>query len=486
MSFMTNPGGSDRSFELVRQSLLQDQVLPFSEMLTSEQIEQAFEAEGVCFGADDVRAGHEPRVIYTRGVTLWAMLSQALFTDVQRACRAAVQRVAIYYAVLGAKISSTNTGAYCRARAKVPEGVVERLTVEVAERCEAAIPEEWRWKGFRTLVVDGTTLSMPDTPENQAAYPQMSSQAEGLGFPIMRAIALTSLTTGMVLGLATGAYAGKQTGETALLRTLFDKLQEGDLLLADRYFGGWFMLALLHQRGLQFVTRLHQHRRADFSQGKRLGQEDHIVLWAKPPRPEWLDQETYQELPDQLEIREIAVRVDIPGFRTKSFVVVTSLLDGRLYGRNDITNLYRRRWIAELELRDIKSTMKLDILRRTKPEWVRQELWTGLLAYNLVRQSMLQSALGKELRPHQLSFAASLQMLTNTWVLAVVPPIATTDTRENLIALRIFNGESHRVGNRPDRVEPRAVKRRRDPLGLLSLPRKLAKAKLLDPISHDA
>jgi hypothetical protein len=485
MSFTPGCGRADRSFELVRQSLLQDDVLPFSEMLTSTQIAQAFAAEGVCFGEDpcpdDVRSGGEPRILYTMGITLWAMLSQALFTDVQRACRAAVQRVAVYYALLGVKISSTNTGAYCRARAKVPEGVVERLTIEAAERCEAAIPEEWRWKGFRTLVVDGTTLSMPDTPENQEAYPQIAAQAEGLGFPIMRAIALTSLATGMTLGLATGTYSGKQTGETALLRTLFDKLQQGDLLLADRYFGGWFMLALLHQRGLQFVTRLHQHRRADFRQGVRLGPEDHVVVWAKPPRPEWLDQETYDDLPDQLEIREIAVRVDIPGFRTKSFVVVTSLLDSRLYGRNDITNLYRHRWIAELELRDIKSTMKLDVLRRTKPEWVRQELWTGLLAYNLVRQSMLQSALGKDLSPHQLSFAASLQMLANTWVLAAVPSLDSADARENLIALRILNGESHRVGNRPDRVEPRAVKRRPDPIALLALPRKLARAKLLEP-----
>jgi hypothetical protein len=450
-------------------------------MLTSAQVERAFVAEGVCFGEDDGKMGRESRIVYSMGVTLWAMLSQALFTDVQRACRATVQRVAIYYALLGVKISSTNTGAYCRARAKVPEGVVERLAIEVAEQCEATVPDEWRWKGFRTLIVDGTTFSMPDTPENQAAYPQLAAQAEGVGFPLMRALALTSLVTGMILGLATGAYAGKQTGETALLRTLFDKLEDGDLLLADRYFGGWFMLALLQQRGIQFVTRLHQHRRADFDQGRRLGKEDHIVVWAKPPRPEWLDQETYDQLPDQLKIREIGVRVEVPGFRTKSFVVVTSLHDSQLYRRNDIADLYRRRWIAELELRDIKATMKLDVLRRIKPEWVRQELWTGLLAYNLVRQSMLQSALGKELLPHQLSFAASLQMLANTWVIAVIPSIITTKTRGRLIALRILNGNSHRVGNRPDRVEPRAVKRRPDPIALLALPRRLAQEKLLVP-----
>lgn len=478
MSF--NPGSrqTNRSFELVRQSFLQDEGLPFSDALTSAQIERAFAAEGVFFGHDPQNGLHSSRVVYTMGITLWAMLSQALFTDVQRACRAAVQRVAIYYALLGVETSSTNTGAYCRARAKIPAEVVERLAIEVAEQCEAAVPTEWRWKGFRALVVDGTTLSMPDTAENQAVYPQSVSQKEGLGFPIMRAVALTSLTTGMVLGLATGAYAGKQTGETALLRTLFEKLNQGDLLITDRYFGGWFMLALLQQRGVQFVTRLHQLRRTNFRQGRRLGKQDHVIVWDKPQCPKWVDRETYDSLPDQLEVREIGVSVDVPGFRTQSLVVVTSLLDSSAYQRDEIAGLYRQRWIAELELRDIKTTMKLNVLRRKKPEWVRQELWTGLLAYNLIRQSILQSALSKSLLPHQLSFAASLQMVTNSWCVATAPCAMTTEIRELLIALRLLNGAIHEVANRPDRVEPRAVKRRPDPLALLALPRKLAQAKL--------
>ena len=418
-------------------------------------------------------------IVDTPAVTLWAMLSQALFTDVQRACRAAVQRVAVYYALLGREVCSTNTGAYCRTRAKVPEGVVRRLAEGVAMRCEAAVPDEWRWHGFRTLLIDGTTFSMPDTGKNQAEYPQPTSQAEGLGFPILRAVALTSLATGMVLALATGPYAGKETGETALFRTLFDKLQRGDLVLADRYYGGWFMLALLQELGVEFVTRLHQLRTADFRRGKRLGKGDHVVAWAKPQKPEWLDQETYDRLPEQLEIREVEVQVNIPGFRTESLVVVTSLWDHQVSTKSEISTLYRRRWMIELELRDIKSTMKLDVLRRTRPEWVRQELWTGLLADNLIRQSLLQSALAGTLRPHPLSFAASLQMLTNTWVLAAVPPLVTISARERLIALRILNGHSHRVGHRPNRVEPRAVKRRPHPLALLAEHRKAAQAKLL-------
>jgi hypothetical protein len=466
--------------DLVRRSLLQDDRLPFADALTTDQIQEAFEAEGVSFGDADALAisDDDGGIIYTMGVTLWAMLSQALFTDVQRACRAAVQRVAVYYAFLGVEVSSTNTGAYSRARAKVPEGVVQRLTMGVAQRCEASVPEEWTWNGLRVRVIDGSTFSMPDTKENQAEYPQSTAQAEGLGFPLMRAVALTSFATGMVLALADGPYSGKETGETALFRTLFDVLRRGDLVLSDRYFGGWFMLALLQELGVEFVTRLHQYRTADFSKGKRLGKGDHIVTWAKPQRPQWLDQETYHRLPDHLEVREIEVTVDVPGFRTESLVVVTSLLDRRIYRCEEIKLFYRRRWIVELELRDIKSTMGLGILRRKTPANVRQELWTGLLAYNLIRQSMLQSAQASERLPHQLSFAASLQMLTNTWVLAGVPPLVTVGARERLVALRILNGFSHRVANRPNRVEPRAVKRRPSPIALLTELRETARAKL--------
>jgi hypothetical protein len=462
---------------------LQDDSLPFADALTVEQMQQAFDREGVAFGdADSERESDSPPdaggIVYTMGVTLWAMLSQALFTDVQRSCRAAVQRVAVYYALLGIDVSSTNTGAYCRARAKVTEGVVQRLTEGVAERCEAKVSGEMRWKGLRAFIVDGTTHSMPDTEENQAEYPQSNTQAEGLGFPIMRSVALTSLATGMVVAMALGPYSGKETGETALFRQLFDKLRKGDLILADRYYCGWFMLALLQELGVQFVTRLHQHRTADFDKGKRLGKGDHVVFWAKPPKPEWLDQETHDRLPNQLEVREIDVRVDIPGFRTQSLVVVTSLLDHKQFLRAEIADLYRRRWTVELELRDIKSTMDLDVLRCKTPEAVRRELWTGLLAYNLIRQSMLQSAMAAQCRPDQLSFAASLQMMANTWVLAAVPPLVTISDRQRLIALRILNGNCHRVGNRPNRVEPRAVKRRPNPVALLTKLREVARAKL--------
>jgi hypothetical protein len=473
MSFRTSPTVLHRGFDLVRRSLLQTDGLPFADSLSVEQMQQAFDEENVRFGED------EDEVVYTPAVTLWAMLSQMLFTDKQRSCLAAVVRVAAFYAVLGREVCATNTGAYCRARAKVPETVLRRLTQQVARDCEARIPKQWRWKGRRVQVVDGTTFSMPDTPENQAEYPQPNSQAAGLGFPILRAVALCSLATGMVSAMACGPYAGKETGEPALLRTLFDALAPGDVLLGDRYYGGWFMLALLQELGVDFVVRLHQLRHTDFHKGRRLGKGDHVVQWPKPARPAWMDQPTYDRLPQQLEVREVQVNVQVPGFRAQSLVVVTSLLDPTDCSHDDLAALYRQRWIVELHIRAIKSEMSLDVLRCKTPAMVRQELWTGLLAYNLIRQSILQSARGAKRRPNELSFTATMNMLANTWLTAAVVDDANFDADQPLVALRVDHGGSHRVGNRPDRVEPRAVKRRAKPHDLLTTPRAQARAELI-------
>jgi putative transposase len=472
MSFRTSDSVASSPFQIVRRSLLQTDGLPCSNALTTDDIEQAFKAEGVSFG----EAGNNP--IYTMPVTVWAMISQALFTGVERACRAAVFRVAVYYAILGRQIS-TNTGNYCRARARVGEGVVRRLAGSVAEHSEATVPRKWKWLGMTVKMADGTDFSMPDTPENQKEYPQSSSQAEGVDFSIMHALALVSLGTGMVTAMTCGPYAGKETGETALLRSVFKNLKPGEVLLADRYFSGWFMLALLRQLGIHFVVRMHQLRKLDFRLGRQLGHKDHVVCWTKPPRPEWMDQQTYDTLPSTLEVRETYVPVSTPGFRTKSLIVVSSFLDDDVVSASDLADLYRQRWHVELRLRDIKSTMELDVLRALTPEMVRQELWTRILAYNLIRHSMLQSALERDRPPCQLSFAATVQLLTSSWLVASLPS-GTVITSQILVALRIISGGSHIVGNRPDRIEPRAIKRRPSSHNLLMMARKQAIANLLN------
>ena len=474
MSFRSSSGESGRAFECVRRSLLQADDLPFSNVLTAERLAEVFESAGVDFANAD-----DPDVVYTPAMTLWAFLSQMLFTGEQRSCTAAVARIAAAEALQGRVVSDTNTGAYCRARSRLPETVPQRLALSLARDCEARLPDEWRWKGRRTFLVDGSTVSMPDTPANQAEYPQPSSQAEGLGFPIMRIVALISLATAMVSGFALGPYSGKETGETALFRQLFELLKPGDVVVADRYYGGWFMIALLHALGVDVVTRLHQLREVDFRRGRRLGADDHLVEWPKPQRPEWLDQETYDRLPDTLRVREMKFAVRERGFRTQSVVVVTTLGDDAEFSREDLADLYRQRWHAELDLRSLKSTMCLDVLRCKTPEMVRTELWMGLLAYNLVRHSLLQAAVAAEVSPRQLSFCAGMQFLASTWLTAATH----SGDLSPLIALRLTHMASHQVGHRPNRLEPRAIKRRPNSYDSLAKPRAVARAELLTACS---
>jgi len=471
MSFRSSSGESGRAFERVRRALLQADDLPFSNVLTAKRLADVFESEEIDLRSVD----DDPDVVYTPAMTLWAFLSQMLFTGEQRSCVAAVARVAAVEGLRGRVVSDTNTGAYCRARCQIPEAVPQRLALEMARDCETQLPDEWRWKGRRSFLVDGSTVSMPDTPTNQAEYPQPSSQAEGLGFPIMRVVALISLATAMVSGFAMGPYSGKETGETALFRQLFGQLKPDDLVVADRYYAGWFTIALLQELGVDVVTRLHQLREADFRRGRRLGADDHLVEWPKPQRPDWLDQETYDRLPDRLCVREMKFAIRERGFRTQSMVVVTTLRDDQEVSREALADLYRQRWHAELDLRSIKSTMCLDVLRCKTPEMVRTELWMGLLAYNLVRHSLLQAAAAAEVLPRQLSFCAGMQFLATTWLTAATHP----GTLQPLIDLRLRHLASHPVGRRPNRIEPRAIKRRPASHDLLTQSRAAARAKLL-------
>ena len=457
-------------FRIVLASFLQQPGLAFADVLPEARIQAAFDEEGVDFA-------QEENEIYTPAVTLWAFLSQALFKDEQRSCVAAVARVVVLLVALGREPPSGNTGAYCRARAKVPASVIRRLVCETADGCERRLPDEWLWHGRHVKLVDGSTCSMPDTEKNQAEYPQHNAQQEGLGFPIARFVVLLSLATAMVCDLAIGPYSGKETGETALLRELLSRLEPGEILLADRYYCTYFMICLLLEAKVDIVTRLHQHRTVDFRRGKRLGAGDHIVEWLRPPRPQWMDHETYQRMPESIQVREVEVRVHQPGFRVESFVAVTTLLDGKEYPREELADLYHRRWLAELDIRSIKVTMGIDVLRAKSPEMVQRELWTALLAYNLIRQTMLASAEQSGCSPRRLSFTAAMQKIAAGWVVALLLDEATF---AKLIDEHLEDIPGHKVGHRPDRIEPRAVKRRPKPHKLLTKPREEARAEMVD------
>lgn len=474
MSFYHGRKLLPQRFRLVLASVLQADGLPFSEVLPEEQIQQVFDEQGGSFAQEDDK-------VYTPPVTLWAFLSQVLHKAEQRSCLAAVSRVLVLLVALGRAPCAKKTGAYCRARGKLPETVIERLTLDVAHGCERAVARQWLWRGRHVKLADGTTVSMPDTEANQEAYPQQPNQKEGLGFPIARLVVLLSLATAMVCGMAMAPYSGKETGEMALMRKLLSQLHPYDILLTDRYFCSYFMIAMLLVMKADFVARLHHLRKTDLRRAQRLGKHDHLVVWTRPDRPNWMDQATYDQMPETITLRLVEVKVNQPGFRVESLMVVTTLTDAQKYTRDDIAELYHRRWLVELDIRAIKVTLGMDVLRCKSPEMVRKEIWTCLLAYNLIRKTMLQAAKRHELLPRQLSFTHAMQTLAASWLTL---PCQDQARQLSLIEAQIDSLASQLVGKRPNRVEPRAVKRRPKPHRLLTMTREQSRALLrrgIDP-----
>jgi len=354
------------------------------------------------------------------------------------------------------------------------EPVIKRLTLDVAGGCQREVSRSWLWHGRHVKLVDGTTVSMPDTTENQREFPQPSGQEPGLGFPIARMVVLMSLATAMLCGMELGPYAGKETGEMALFRKLLDQLDPRDIVLADRYFCSYFMIAMLLQLGVDIVSRLHQSRKSDFQRGRRLGKHDYLVQWDRPAKPDWMDQQTYELMPQSITLRQLEVKVHQPGFRVESFIAVTTLIDAKKYTRQDIAELYHKRWLVELDIRAIKDTLGMDVLRCKTPHMVRNEVWTCLLAYNLIRKSMLQAAARSGLSPRQLSFTRAMQTVGASWM-----TLPTHDQVAIMIEVQLDSLTEQLIGNRPNRVEPRAVKRRPKPHKLLTTPREQARAELL-------
>src|SRR5271166_2099423 len=340
----------------LRRQFLQDGELPFTDVLTEEVIAQALSA---------IRGWLDR--IFSPLVTLWVFLGQVLSAD--HSCRAAVARLRAHRLARGQGPCSAQTGAYCQARKRLPESFFADVACSVGRALDDGARRRWLWKGRRVYLFDGTTVTMPDTPENQVAYPQVYNQKAGLGFPIARIGAITSLWCGAIVNLGFCRYAGKGQGEVSLLRRLWDVLRPGDVVLADRLTANWATLLLLRQRGVELVSRLNKaHRQADFRRGRRLGALDHVVRWAKPTSIRSLDRETYQALPESITVRETRIPVLQPGFRTRSIVVVTTLLDPQQATKEDLGTLYRARWHNELDIRSIKSAMQMRELRCKTPE----------------------------------------------------------------------------------------------------------------------
>jgi len=456
------------SVKQLRQKFAHSTGLPLRGALSASTIEMALRAEGVTY-----RSGLLDPVI-----TVWAFLSQILDTD--RTCRKALSRIWAYLSEDDPQEididpdAVADTGAYCKARQRLPEEVVKRLYGQVTDRLEEGVETARLWWGRHVYLADGTTVLLPDTPANQAAYPQHSSQQEGCGFPLIKVVALFSLATGALKAAAQDVWSAY---EPTLLNRLHRALTAGDLLVGDRIYGSYTQIVFWTQRKVDVVFRLHQARKTDFRKGERLGKQDRLVIWNKPKqRPKRLTPQAYQQLPETLRVRLLRFSVEHKGFRSKQVTVVTSLLDPVTYKKEEVARLYGLRWQVELDLRHLKASMDMDMLRTKSPAMIRKELAVYFLAYNLIRSLMAQAAGRHGRDPLRLSFKGTLQHL-NTFL-----PLLTMagnrqrnrfyDTLLRLVAREI-------LPDRPYRVEPRCVKRRSKCSRWLQQPRSVWKQKMV-------
>jgi len=443
-----------------RRQFAQHAGLPFSEVLPVAVVVTALQSLGVPFYNS----------LYHPVTVLWLFLSQVIHPNPTLAVT--VECFLAWRLAQGMSPCSTGTGAYARARQRLPEALLSMLTRHTGREADRAALGEWRWQGRVVKLFDGSTVSMPDTPENQKAFPQSRTQAPGVGFPLARMGVLFSLAVGTVLELGIRRWAGKYQSELAMLRDMIPSLQKGEVLLTDRYLCSYMEIALLLRRGVDYVGHIHARRNVDFRRGRRLGPCDHVVEWSKPKNPDWMSAEDYAAIPESLTIREFRCRIVRKGYRTRTMVVATTLLDAEQYPRDEIVYLYRLRWDAEINLRSLKTMMHMDVLRCQTPDMVRKEIWAHLLAYNLIRTVIAQAAARHGTHPRQISFTRAMRTLE-----AFRPAIARVP-REQLAALyehMLKAIASHEIGHRPDRLEPRQRKRRPKPYKLMTKPRNQAR-----------
>ncbi len=452
--------------ELAVKDLDSSEGLPFRHLLDPERIKVALERSGVEF---------RDRV-FNPMVTMWAFLSQVIAKQ-DSSCQDAVSRVLADRVGRGEKSCSPDSSSYCQARARLLLQVVKNLTRETGRNLHDEAPTDWLWNGRKVKIVDGSTATMADTAENQSEFPQSKNQKKGLGFPIVRFVILLSLHVGTVLECAMGACRGKKTGEQSLFRRMWEALKFGDILLGDRLYDAYRDIALLHRRGVDVVLGKKQSRRCDFRSGEKLGPDDHVVVWKKPKYDpaRFESREEWESLPATLPMREVRATIRRKGFRTRTVIIVSTLTDAELYPAKDLTDLFAERWHCELDLRSIKRALGMHHLRCKTPDMVRKELWTYLLAYNLIRTRMAQAAAVHGVMPRKLSFTAAKNHIHNFGPYLNLATVAGRDRLETELLRAIARC---RVGNRPGRKEPRAVKKREQNFSYLTKPRTQARKRL--------
>ena len=416
--------------------------LPLSGLVSEQSVQQACSEVGYRSQAS----------LYTPITTVLTFLAQLLNAD--GSCQQAVDGLIAERVAGGKRRCSADTSSYCKARSRLSEEVFWQLARQSGQQIEQDAEDGWLWLGHRVRVADGSTLQIADTPKNRKEYPLQKNLKPGLHYPVVRVLVVFSLAVGTVLEAAIRPYQGKGTGETAMLREMADLFQPGDVLLADRYFSGYWDVAFWIARGVHVVVRNSASRKSDFRRGQRLGKDDHLIRWKKTVLPDWMDKQAAKEIPSTLEIREIRVVVRVPGFRTRHVIVVTTLKDAKAYPKAEFAKLYRRRWQAELQLRSLKTHMGMEKLRCKSPEMVRKEFASYLLAYNCIRRVGAEAAREQGLDPHEISFKNTKQAITEffprfhqsnlaAWIEGLLQTVASII-----------------VANRPDRIEPYTCKTR--------------------------
>lgn len=426
--------------------------MPFREILSTECVDES------------IRDINYRKRVFTPDIVIWGFLSQVLSDD--QSCQAAVARIIAFYVSQGKCPPSANTAAYSKARTRLPEEIISRMAREGAEQLEEEVSAEWLWKNKHIKLIDGSTVFMPDTPENQIVYPQMKNQKAGLGFPIARIVAVVSYATGSVLDMAISPCFGRGAGEHTLLRQILHVFKPGDVVLGDCYYASFFLIAKLIEMGVDVVFPIHTGRHHDFRAGVRLGKKDHIAQWKKPQRPKWMSHEEYEIFPNEISIREVSIQNQHRGFKAQKRTIVTTFLDSNSISKNDLKMIYDYRWSIEIDFKSIKDTMNMGVLRGRTPKMIRKEMWMHVLAYNLIRKIMAQAAYAHDRSPRRLSFKLTLQMIDAFRQRGII-----SETRNEFYAHLLKAVAYKTVGNRPDRHEPRRLKRRPKNYPLLLKPR---------------